>query len=640
MAEGNKGMKIKIFLCLLAVFSGFLLSSSNNAASANISFKVAAVEFNPQFMQFDTNLAKIATVTEEAAKAGAKLIVLPEMATSGSIYKDRAQINPYLDTVPGKATALIETIAKKYHVYVAVGVAELDPLSNLAYNSAVLVGPTGYIGKYRKNQLSSTDARWATRGNLGFPVFNTELGKIALLISFDGSYIQSLELPVLRGANIIAYLTAFNRLPPSEKNSRFNHSTIANIATLSGWIGSYIIASSRTDNERNPDTGLQVHYMGGASIWGPSGEHLAQAPVSLFNKIAPAITIYAQVSPGLYYNAAKQALASRRPELYQVLNLYREPINPDASIERHQINALMLQYLPFENNKKASIEKIKKMLEDAAKKVKFNFTVLPENSVVGPTAPQQLLLAAEDMQGNTVQELIKLARLYKTFIVFSMPEKDNGKYYSSAILIDDQGKIAGVYRKTHLNALEQKWATAGNDLAVFSTTLGRVALSLSDEVCIPDIAAVFAAKRADLIAVPSAWSGQYGGPVSVEPGLLTQPFAANTMTFWYNLARFAQAYTLIANYVGGQQHYKGSSGLYSLDPVEAHFPPALAADNLETAFYVSFPTIGSPNWWITQEYLNIGQRVDLNVPLTLNVKNPCFINWQMKGVENYFCWNN
>lgn len=590
-------------------------------------------------MQFESNLPKLASAVEAAAKSGAKLIVLPEMATSGYIYKDREQINPYLDTIPGKTTALMETLSKKYHIYIAIGVAELDPVSNLAYNSAVLLGPTGYIGKYRKNQLNSADTRWAVRGNLGFPVFDTEFGKLALILSQDDVYIQSWELPALRGANLIAYLSTSDHLPATDKNVRLNHSNIANIATISGWIGSYVIGSARTDNEKNPATGLQAHYIGGASIWGPNGEHLAQAPASPVDKPVPASTIYATVNPALYSNAARQMLTSRRPELYQVLNFYREPVNPDASMERHQINTLILQYLPFENNKKASLEKVTKMLLDSAKKVKFNFVVLPEYSLLGQLTPQQFQLAAENTQDFTVQEFIKLARLYKTFIVFSMPEKDNTKYYASAILIDDQGKIAGVYRKTHLNAQDQKWATAGNDLSVFSTTLGRVALSLSDEVRIPDIAAVFAAKRADLIAVPSAWSGQYGGPVLTDPGLLTQPFPKNTMTFWYNLAKYAQTYTIIANYVGGSQNYKGSSGLYSLDSVEGHFPPALAADNLETAFYISFPTIGSPDWWMTQEYLNVGQRVDLNVPLTLGSKNTCFINWQTKSVENNFCWN-
>jgi predicted amidohydrolase len=205
--------------------------------------------------------------------------------------------------------------------------------------------------------------------------------------------------------------------------------------------------------------------------------------------------------------------------------------------------------------------------------------------------------------------------------------------------MDDQGKIAGVYRKSHLNAQDQKWAIAGNELSVFNTSLGRIALILSDEVRIPDIASVLAAKRADIIAVPSSWAGQYGGPVLTDPGLVLQPFPTNTMSFWFNLAKYAQAYTVVTNYVGGTQNYKGSSGLYSLDSVQGHFPPTLAADNMETAFYVSFPTIGSPDWWLTQEYLNIGQRVDLNTPLTLNAKNTCLIQWQTKTMENNFCWN-
>ena len=70
-------------------------------------FKVAAVEFNPEMFEFEKNLERACAVIEEAASAGARLIVLPEAALSGYIYADLDQLRPYLDEVPGRGTNAI-----------------------------------------------------------------------------------------------------------------------------------------------------------------------------------------------------------------------------------------------------------------------------------------------------------------------------------------------------------------------------------------------------------------------------------------------------------------------------------------------------------------------------------------------------
>jgi len=134
-------------------------------------FKVAAVEFNPEFMEFEKNIVGACAITEEAAKNGAKLIVLPETAISGYIYRDLEQFLPYMDTVPGKTTDALAKVTAKYGCYVAIGIAEVDPDTGLTYNAGALVGPKGYIGKYRKNGLNPSDILWFVPGNTGHPVF-------------------------------------------------------------------------------------------------------------------------------------------------------------------------------------------------------------------------------------------------------------------------------------------------------------------------------------------------------------------------------------------------------------------------------------------------------------------------------------
>jgi predicted amidohydrolase len=124
--------------------------------------KVAAVAFDPAWGDLDGNIARMVAGIEKVAEQGVRLAVLPETATTGYIFDSFAMVKPYLDTVPGKATEALEKITRTHHMYVSVGLAEIEPASGLAYNTAALIGPNGYIGKYRKHGLNAQDQLWAT----------------------------------------------------------------------------------------------------------------------------------------------------------------------------------------------------------------------------------------------------------------------------------------------------------------------------------------------------------------------------------------------------------------------------------------------------------------------------------------------
>ena len=99
-------------------------------------FKVAAVEFNPEMFELERNIERACEVAREAATNGARLIVLPETAISGYIYRDRAQFLPYMDTVPGKAT---DANTKIINIEVNFGVCErIPPISLMVRDSYLL----------------------------------------------------------------------------------------------------------------------------------------------------------------------------------------------------------------------------------------------------------------------------------------------------------------------------------------------------------------------------------------------------------------------------------------------------------------------------------------------------------------------
>src|SRR5271157_1149255 len=604
-------------------------------------FKVAAVEFDPQFLTLDKNLTRIGAVVEEAAKAGAKLIVLPETATAGYIYKDFAQLKPFLDPIPGKTTRLIEPLTKQYGVHVVVGISEEDPATGLSYNTSALIGPDGYIGKYRKIGLNPTDQLFFNPGNLGLPVFDTQLGRIALNICFDDVYWELGRLPAVKGADIMAYISSSDREFKDEPGAWYNHSTISMVQSMNAWNGMALVATDRKNTETNPATGTAVYYGGAASIWSPTGKKIAQAQATSAQTPpppgSPPLILYGTIDPKEYDNPIKARLKERRPELYRDLAFYRAPLDERASKQSHHVNAALAQYTPVQGDTRANFEKIQKLLDATVEKP--NLIVAPAYSLTGvPANAATARRYAEKQDGPTLKRFAGLAIKTRMHVVLSMVEQAGDKLHHTAVLISDKGTVTGTYRKTHLDEGEKRWAAAGDDLPVFDTPLGRIGMMLGSDVCFPEVSGVYAVRRADILAIPSDWHGQYGGQLDVCEKLYVRTYPKNTMIYWHAIARTAQAYTLAANYVGGAGGYKGSSGLFSLDPVEGYVPARVASQGREELFLGSFETLGREDWWMNQRRLIIGRNVSVIPPLTFPLNSNAFHEWQRRPGFDFTVW--
>jgi predicted amidohydrolase len=604
-------------------------------------FTVAAVEFDPQFLALDANLPRLAAVVEEAARAGARLIVLPEAATSGYIYKDSAQLGPFLDSIPGKATQVLERLTRQYGAYVVVGIAETDPETGLAYNTAALIGPDGLIGKYRKMGLNPTDQLFFSPGNLGVPVFDTPLGRIALNICFDDVYWELSRVAAVKGADILAYLSASDREFQNESGAWYNHSTIAMVQSMNAWNGMALIATDRKNTETNPATGVSVYSGGAAAIWSPGGRKIAQAPTTAANSPpppdSPPFILYGTIDPREYDNPIKRRLQERRPELYRELLFYRAPVDEAASMKSYRVEAALAQYTPAEGDSRANFAKIEKLLQAAAGKP--NLLVAPAYSATGvPPDAAAARRYAETPDGLTVQRFAGLAVEARMHVVFSMVERAGDRLYHTAFLVSDRGTITGRYRQTHLEEAEKQWAAAGDDLPVFATPLGRIGLLLGGDACFPEVSGVYAVRRADILAIPSAWHGQYGGHLDVSPKLFARAYPPNTMIYWHAIARTAQAYTLAANYVGGGAGYKGSSGLFTLDPVEGHVPACVASADREELLLAPFETLGHEDWYMNQSRLIVGRNVCIIPPLTFPLDSRAFQEWQHRPGFDFTVW--
>ncbi|MBU3670019.1 MAG: carbon-nitrogen hydrolase family protein [Polynucleobacter sp.] len=623
---------IRIATFLITVFLAVPIAAQSRE------IKVAAVEFAAKSPGFEVNLPGIMDAVTAAAKNGAKLIVLPEGVTTGFAYVDAKSLMPYADTVPGKTTALISKITQQYNVYVVVGMMERDPITKQIHNAAVLIGPKGYIGKYHKNTLATGEGVAITPGKLGFPVFDTEIGRIGLVICFDDTNLQNLLLPVLRGADIVAQPIGSNKMASIYAASYTNHSTMANISTAVSWMGSNVISANSTGSEGFGK--VQIDFFDGASsIWDNSGKRLISAPLSTPANPTKPQTIYATINLDKKSAQKEYWFKHRRPELYQDINSYRYPDDGAATYAPKQVSAALIQYEPKLGQVDENYKRVDQLIRERSGV--FNLTVLPFNSFLGPVRLNKDNIAqyAEELNGKSYQLAAGLAKKYSTFVLFSMPEKKDGKYYETAVLFDGTGSQAGLYRKSHLNDSEKNWATAGNDLPIFKTSdFGNIAIMLDDEVRIPELTQMYGIYRADLILVPAAYNQKdYGGPVDIPKGVV-QDASNKGMSMWYSIAKYAQAYTLVANYIGGEHQDIGDSAVYALTPEVGYYPPNIAPKK-ELAHLVDFTTHTNNTVYIDQERLIASRRWDEGAPIALDMNSACFKEWRKNSTSKEICPN-
>jgi predicted amidohydrolase len=182
--------------------------------------KVACIQRDVEIGNIEGNLKKSLQLINEACGNGAKLIVLPETCNSGYYFDNREEAFSLSEQIPeGPTTKSLIKVAQEKDVYIVTGINERDG-SDL-YNTAVLIGPEGLIGKYRKLHLWGDEYLWFEPGNLGLPVFHTPIGRIGIIICYDMWFPETFRILEAQGADIVCIPTNWvtnDSLPDNMKN--------------------------------------------------------------------------------------------------------------------------------------------------------------------------------------------------------------------------------------------------------------------------------------------------------------------------------------------------------------------------------------------------------------------------------------
>jgi predicted amidohydrolase len=159
------------------------------------------------------NLGRCVEYVERCVDAtGAELVVLPETATTG--FTPGLPPEQLWDLV-GPLTEPVQETAARLSVHVVLGTYARGGSRGEVYNSAAMIGPSGdVLGTYRKTHLFAGEDRrsggWVTPGDEAV-VVDTDLGRIGIIVCFDGDYPELARVEAVLGAEVICRPSALLR---------------------------------------------------------------------------------------------------------------------------------------------------------------------------------------------------------------------------------------------------------------------------------------------------------------------------------------------------------------------------------------------------------------------------------------------
>src|SRR3989339_1099786 len=222
---------------------------------------VGFLQFKPVFGNSAANLNKIEKMSQNIR---ADLLVLPELSNSGYMFKSKKEVSELSENIPGGPfTQGLINIAKNRNMYIACGLAEKAGGAK-CYNSAVLVGPKGYLGKYRKAHLFNDEKIFFKPGNLPFRVFQVKGVKIGMMICFDWIFPEAMRTLSLKGAQVVCHCA--NLVMPYCQKAMVTR-CIEN--------GVFAVTANRTGKEKRG--GKSLCFTGGSQVIGNRGELLGSA---------------------------------------------------------------------------------------------------------------------------------------------------------------------------------------------------------------------------------------------------------------------------------------------------------------------------------------------------------------------------
>lgn len=231
------------------------------------------------------NRARAEAFVRDAAGQGADVICLPELFLSRYFCQtEDARLFDLAEPVPGPTTRYFEPLAAELDVSLILSLFERRAPGLYHNTAAVLDGPRGYLGKYRKMHIPD-DPRYYekfyfTPGDLGFRTFPTRQSRLGVLICWDQWYPEAARLTAMQGADVLFYPTAIGWHPEEKAEYGRAQHDAWELAQRAHAVanGCFVVAVNRTGFEPDPASDGGIEFWGQSFVAAPDGTLIARAP--------------------------------------------------------------------------------------------------------------------------------------------------------------------------------------------------------------------------------------------------------------------------------------------------------------------------------------------------------------------------
>jgi predicted amidohydrolase len=471
-------------------------------------FRAAATQTLARLGDIPYNIATSAALVEEAVRQGAELVVLPECMDTGYLFDSPEHCRQLAEAVPdGPFVSAMAKLARKHGIYIASGITEWDASKQRIFNTGIMLGRDGEVAvHYHKQFLATHDQNWFAFGERGCPVVETDLGRIGLLICFDGRIPEIARSIALQGAEIIVDMANFFAMDQADMWG----------PARAYENGIWLVAATKAGYERS------IYYPGGSMIVDPKGRVVAKMPYDRHGLVVADVFPDQAHVKSIY--AGNDKFADRRPATYGILtkNYKDTPVAKTATEPLIPANSVAkVAAIQMHVTHGTSAEDVLAMADHTAK-LGAKVLVLPEYALIGSWAPTAEEAAkAADNAAADLAKISAIAKRYKCAIALSTVTREGGRLFATTLLTGPDGAEIGRYHKTHLTAEERAWATAGDRYPVFETPFGRVGIMAGYDALFPETSRCLAAAAADIILWPAAMRDPF------ERELIAVPRAAD-----------------------------------------------------------------------------------------------------------------
>ncbi len=264
-----------------------------------MTYRVGFIQNLPDFGDIKANRNRIADLAENLE---ADLLVLPELFTTGYQFTSREEARQLAEPVPGPTAEFLTALSRKKGLFIIAGLVESD--GDAVYNSSVITGPEGFIGRYRKIHLFDTEKNIFDAGDQPPPVFELGAARVGVMICFDWRFPETARSLALQKADIIAHPS--NLVLPHCPQSMITRCLENRV---------YAITADRVGAEQRIE-GETLTFIGQSQVVDPDGNVLVRA--SIDKEESAVIEIDLEKARQKSINPVNDLFRDRRTDLYHL----------------------------------------------------------------------------------------------------------------------------------------------------------------------------------------------------------------------------------------------------------------------------------------------------------------------------------